>query len=149
HRPGLFGQFGVRNLGTVRTLGEFSLSTIMTREGASLQVGRRWQRSLTPAWLPDHWLHTLLVKQGRLGNLKSASQVQRFGLATPQALGYGFSTWNVPRLAAHLKKLTKVGFSADQLRRLLNQEGFSNQRPKHTMRGRRNETDSERAQVQL
>src|SRR5262249_20309562 len=37
----------------------------------------------------------------------------------PSDLGYGFTTWSVPRLAAHLKKVTKVGFSEDQLRRLL------------------------------
>jgi transposase len=67
----------------------------------------------------------------------------------PQSLGYGFSTWNVPRLAAHLKKTTKIGFGADQLRRLLHQEGFSVQRPKHTMKGRRNEADFERAKREL
>src|SRR5437764_1345065 len=44
--------------------------------------------------------------------------------APPQSLGYGFSTWSVPRLAAHLKKVTKVGFGEDQTRRLLRQEGF-------------------------
>jgi transposase len=67
----------------------------------------------------------------------------------PQALGYGFSTWNVPRLAAHLKKITKIGFSGDQLRRLLHQEGFSIQRPKHTMKGKRNEADFVRAKGEL
>jgi transposase len=67
----------------------------------------------------------------------------------PQSLGYGFSTWNVPRLAAHLKTTTKVSFGADQLRRLLHQEGFSMQRPKHTMRGKRSEADFERAKGEL
>jgi transposase len=67
----------------------------------------------------------------------------------PQSLGYGFSTWNVPRLAAHLKKSTRIGFSADQLRRLLHREGFSVQRPKHTMKGKRNEADFERAKGEL
>jgi transposase len=69
--------------------------------------------------------------------------------AQPQALGYGFSTWSVARLAAHLKKVTAVGFSDDQLRRLLHQEGFSVQRPKHTMKGRRDEADFERARGEL
>jgi transposase len=67
----------------------------------------------------------------------------------PPSLGYGFSTWNVPRLAAHLEKTTKIGFSVDQLRRLLHQEGFSVQRPKHTMKGKRNEADFERAKQEL
>ena len=69
--------------------------------------------------------------------------------ASPPALGYGFSTWSVSRLAAHLKRTTKVGFSDDQLRRLLHQEGFSVQRPKHTMRGRRDEAEFERASREL
>jgi putative transposase len=67
----------------------------------------------------------------------------------PQVLGYGFSTWSVARLAAHLKKATRVGFSDDQLRRLLHQEGFSVQRPKHTMKGRRDEARYERARGEL
>jgi transposase len=67
----------------------------------------------------------------------------------PHELGYGFSTWNVPRLAAHLKKRTRIGFGADQLRRLLHHEGFSVQRPKHTMKGKRNEADFERAKTEL
>ena len=67
----------------------------------------------------------------------------------PPVLGYGFTTWSVPRLAAHLKKVTKVGFSDDQLRRLLHQEGFSVQRPKHTMKGKRDEAEYERAKTEL
>lgn len=67
----------------------------------------------------------------------------------PQTLGYGFSTWSVPRLAAHLKKVTKIGFSDDQLRRLLHQEGFSVQRPKHTMKGKRDEAEFQRAETEL
>jgi transposase len=67
----------------------------------------------------------------------------------PPELGYGFSTWSVPRLAAHLKKVTAIGFSDDQLRRLLHQEGFSVQRPKHTMKGKRDEAEFERAQGEL
>ena len=67
----------------------------------------------------------------------------------PQSLGYGFCIWNVPRLAAHLKKITKISFSNDQLRRILHQEKFSVQRPKHTMKGKRNEEDFERAKGDL
>jgi transposase len=67
----------------------------------------------------------------------------------PQTLGYGFTTWSVARLAAHLKKLTKIGFSEDQLRRLLHQEGFSIRRPKHTLKGKRDEAEFERARGEL
>jgi hypothetical protein len=47
-----------------------------------------------------------------------------------------------------VKKRTGIGFSVDQLRRLLHQEGFSVQRPKHTMKGQRNEADFERAKTE-
>jgi transposase len=67
----------------------------------------------------------------------------------PQTLGYGFSVWSVARLNAHLKKQTKLSFSADQLRRLLHEEGFSYQRPKHTMQGKRNEAAFAQAQKEL
>lgn len=53
----------------------------------------------------------------------------------PQSLGYGFSVWSVARL--------------NQLRRILHQEGFSFQRPKHTMKGKRDEVAFTKAQRQL
>jgi transposase len=69
--------------------------------------------------------------------------------ASPLALGYGFSTWSVTRLAAHLAKTTSIRFSDDQLRRLLHREGFSVHRPKHTMKGKRDEAAYEKARGQL
>jgi transposase len=67
----------------------------------------------------------------------------------PMRLGYGFSVWSAARLAEHLAKKTGLRFSADQMRRLLRQEGFSFQRPKHTLRGKRDETAYQKAGRQL
>ena len=67
----------------------------------------------------------------------------------PQSLGYGFSTWSVARLAQHLKKTTGVALGVDQVRRLLRRARFSVQRPKHTMRGKRDEEELERARAEL
>jgi transposase len=67
----------------------------------------------------------------------------------PLTLGYGFSNWSVIRLAEHLAKVTGIRFSDDQLRRLLHREGFSVHRPKHTMKGKRNEPAYEKAKKQL
>lgn len=67
----------------------------------------------------------------------------------PQSLGYGFSVWSTIRLAEHLKKQTGVAFSDDQLRRILHQEGYSVQRPKHTMKGKRNEAAYQKAGKEL
>ena len=67
----------------------------------------------------------------------------------PLTLGYGFSTWSSGRLAAHLAKVTSIRFSDDRIRRLLRQEGFSFHRPKHTMKGKRDEAAYEKAGKQL
>jgi transposase len=67
----------------------------------------------------------------------------------PQTLGYGFSNWSVVRLAEYLTKTTGIRFSDDQLRRLLHQEGFSMQRPKHTMKGKRDEQAFRNAKIEL
>jgi transposase len=67
----------------------------------------------------------------------------------PLALGYGFSTWSAARLAAHLAKVTGIHFSSDQMRRLLHQEGYSVHRPKHTMKGKRDEAAYATARKQL
>ncbi len=70
-------------------------------------------------------------------------------LTQPQTLGYGFSVWSVARLEAHLRKQTGIGFSADQMRRLLHAAGFSFQRPKHTLKGKRDEVAFQQAQAEL
>ena len=68
---------------------------------------------------------------------------------SPLTLGYGFSNWSVVRLAEYLAKITGIRFSDDQLRRLLHQEEFSVQRPKHTMKGKRDEKAFRKAQKEL
>lgn len=67
----------------------------------------------------------------------------------PMDLGYGFSTWSATRLAAHLGTVTGIYFGDDQMRRLLRQEGYSFHRPKHTMKGKRNEAAYEKARRRL
>lgn len=67
----------------------------------------------------------------------------------PQTLGYGFSVWSLARLGQHLKRKTGISLSEDQLGRVLRAEGFSYQRPKHTMKGKRDETAYERSRRQL
>jgi transposase len=67
----------------------------------------------------------------------------------PPTLGYGFSVWSVARLAAHLQKETGIGYGEDRLRAILREEGFSVQRPKHTMKGKRDEAKYETARRQL
>jgi transposase len=68
---------------------------------------------------------------------------------SPLTLGYGFATWSAARLAEHLAAVTGMRFSDDQMRRLLKEEGFSFQRPKHTLKGKRDEAAFERAAGEL
>ncbi len=88
------------------------------------------------------------------GKVSRATPAYRAALRTalntaPQELGYGFSVWSLARLNAHLKKLTQVSFSEDQLGRIVHAEGFSFQRPKHTMKGKRDEVAYTRAAAKL
>ncbi len=76
-------------------------------------------------------------------------EMKRAVQTNPLTLGYGFSNWSVVRLAEHLAKVTGIRFSDDQLRRLLHQEGFSVHRPKHTMKGKRDEAAYEKARKKL
>ena len=68
---------------------------------------------------------------------------------SPLALGYGFSVWSVARLNAHLAKTTGVSFSDDHLTRVLHAEGYSYQRPKHTLKGKRDEAAYRKAAGEL
>ena len=77
------------------------------------------------------------------------SALRRVVQTAPQSLGYGFSVWSVARLNEHLKRETKISFSEDRLRAILREEGFSFQRPKHTMRGKRDEAAYDKARREL
>ncbi len=70
-------------------------------------------------------------------------------MANPMSLGYGFSTWSIARLGAHLGKTTGIRFGDDQLGRLLRRHGFSFQRPKHTLRGKRDEAAYKKSKAEL
>jgi transposase len=77
------------------------------------------------------------------------AEMRRAALVNPTTLGYGFTTWSIARLAAHLNKVTAIGFGEDQLGRLLRRERFSFQRPKHTLKGKRDEAAYEKAKGEL
>jgi len=67
----------------------------------------------------------------------------------PRTLGYAFTVWSAARLNAYLTKLTGLSFSDGHLRDLLHQEGYSLQRPKHTLKGKRDEKAHAKAKRQL
>jgi transposase len=56
---------------------------------------------------------------------------------SPLAFGYGFTVWSIARLAAHLAKRTGIRICRDWLRRLVHQNGYRCNRPRHTLRQKR------------
>ncbi len=104
-----------------------------------------------------------LYRQQGVAGLQPAKPAGRTSRATPEfvakmkdvvgtnplTLGYGFSLWSAARLAKHLAKDTGIGFSEDQMLRLLRRHGYSFQRPKHTLKGKRNEAAYEQAKQEL
>jgi transposase len=76
-------------------------------------------------------------------------EMKRAVQTNPLTLGYGFSNWSAVRLAEHLARLTGIRFSDDQMRRILHQQGFSVHRPKHTMKGKRDEAAYAKAKKKL
>ena len=49
---------------------------------------------------------------------------------SPRELGYGFSVWSLGRLNTHLVKETGIGFSDDQLGRIMRTDAFQNLVPR-------------------
>ena len=67
----------------------------------------------------------------------------------PRAYGYVFTTWSIARLNTHLQRITGVRICDDWLRQLAHAEGFVYRRPKHTLKGKRDECAYRRAQKKL
>ncbi len=67
----------------------------------------------------------------------------------PSRLGYVHTVWSLGRLNAHMKATTGVSFCIDWIRRLVRAEGYVYRRPKHTLKGRRDERAFRKAQRQL
>lgn len=68
---------------------------------------------------------------------------------SPQELGYGFTTWSVPRLAEHSRRRCRLRASVSTVRRVLAHEQYSLQRPKHTLKGKRDEKAHATAKKEL
>lgn len=67
----------------------------------------------------------------------------------PLACGYVFTVWSIARLGTYLRKRTGIALSGDWLRRLVHAEGFVIGRPKHTLRGKRDERKYQRTRQRL
>lgn len=125
-----------------------TIATIAQRLGCGtdtvVRIRRLYRRGGVKALSPRH-------SPGRPSRATGAflEAMKQAVQTNPLTLGYGFSTWSRARLASHLAKITGIRFSGDQLGRLLHQQGFSLHRPKHTLKGKRNEAECAKAKKQL
>lgn len=76
-------------------------------------------------------------------------QLRKAVRAGPLSYGYVFSVWSIARLNSHLQTATGIRICDDWLRRLVHAEGFVYRRPKHTLKGKRNEKAFRKAQKAL
>jgi transposase len=130
------------------TFGGHTIADIATLLGCSAETVKRIRRLYRQQGLKA------MVPIKPPGRPSQASPSFRAMLAKvvetpPSTLGYGFTTWSTARLAAHLAQVTGIRFSSNQIRRLLHQDGFSVHRPKHTMKGKRDEAAYQKAKKQL
>jgi transposase len=70
-------------------------------------------------------------------------------LTSPRQLGYAFTAWTLPRLAAFLERQTGVAVQGHYLGRLLHRMGIARRRPKHVLEGKRDEAAHDRAKTEL
>lgn len=116
--------------------------TGMSRDAVT-DVRRRWRRARG-----EH-LRSLLdrPRSGRPAKVTAAyrRELRRALDEGPLSFGYLFTVWSIARLRTHLRKVTGIPVSRDWLRRLARREGFVVGRPKHTLRGKRNEAEYRRA----
>jgi len=125
-----------------------SSQTIAQATGLSIDaitdIRRRWQERL---------LGGLKDRPRRHAESRATpayrQQLRRALRRGPLAFGYVHTVWSLLRLNAHLKSVTGVSFCKDYLRRLVLAEGFVYRRPKHTLKGRRDEHAFLRARRQL
>jgi transposase len=67
----------------------------------------------------------------------------------PQAFRYVFTVWSIARLKTYLAQRTGIVISSDWLRRLVRREEFVVGRPKHTLKGKRDPLEYQRARSRL
>jgi transposase len=140
-------------------VGKRAVCLLLSADGASNQLIAQ-ATGLAPNTLPRirrRW------NQGGMASLKDAPRSGRPPKVTPAyrralkealrrgplAYGYVCTTWSIARLNTHLQRVTGITICNDWLRQLVLTEGFVYRRPKHTLKGKRDEPAYRRAQKKL
>jgi transposase len=77
------------------------------------------------------------------------AQIKQAILTKPKDMGYAFTTWTLPRLAHYVETHLDVSVEPHYLGMLLHRMGLSLQRPKHVLRGKRDEAAHTAAKTEL
>jgi transposase len=80
-----------------------------------------------------------------IGDEPLMAELERLLESDPQALGYAFTVWNVPRLLAHLEQVMEVKMHPNTLRNLLERMDYVYRRPKHDLTPLQDEAAKQRA----
>ena len=67
----------------------------------------------------------------------------------PLACGYVFTVWSIARLGTYLRQRTGIALGVHRLRQLVHAEGFVVGRPRHTLKGKRDEGEYRRTRRRL
>ena len=103
-------------------------------------------------WLKDGLFG--LADRPRSGRPRTADsrylrQLRRAVRTLPRRLGFAFNVWSCGRLAVYLERKTGKRISGAHLATLLRAMNYRFRRPKHTLKGKRNELQHDRAYRKL
>lgn len=89
--------------------------------------------------------------RGRPPKLQAAhlKRLRQVVLTPPQKMGYAFTSWTLPRLARYLQEVCQVTVQPHYLGLLLHRMGIQRRRPKHVLRGKRDESAHAQAKEEL
>jgi len=133
---------------------------LMTADGKSvgeIQEATGLQRGAISKWRGRYVEDGIqgLYDRPRAGGLVKADErylnlLRRTVMRSPRKMGFAFNVWNSPRLAEYLARKTGIRLSPNWVLELLKHKlDFSYQRPKHTLKGKRDERAHGKAQKAL
>jgi transposase len=111
---------------------------------AVTDIRRRWRR---------HGVRSLAdsARPGRPTRVTAEyrRQLRRALRKGPLVCGYVFTVWGIARLGTYLRERTGIALGVHRLRQLAHAEGFVVGRPKHTLKGKRDEREYRRTRRRL
>jgi transposase len=143
------GRLITRAIVVLMTADQCSVEEIRRATGFSKAAVWKWRKRYVQSGIEG------LYDRPRSGGPPKADKaylrlLRKTVMRSPRKLGFAFTVWTADRLAKYLADETGVRLSSNWVMELLKEKlGFSYQRPKHTLKGKRDEKDHRRAQKRL